>query len=151
MKLHRIHLKQVIPISMSEAWEFFSNPVNLSKITPPWLKLKVISDIPKSMHSGMIISYRITPMASISVLWVSEITHVEAPIYFVDEQRLGPFRFWHHQHMFREVGRNVEIQDIVHYAMPLGPIGEMVYSVSVHKKVDSIFDFRQKALERMLS
>jgi ligand-binding SRPBCC domain-containing protein len=151
MKLHRIHRKQVIPISMSEAWEFFSNPVNLSKLTPPWLNLKVISDIPKSMHSGMIISYRITPMASISVLWISEITHVEAPIYFVDEQRLGPFRFWHHQHMFREVGRNVEIQDIVHYAMPLGPIGEMVYSVSVHKKVDSIFDFRQKALERMLS
>jgi ligand-binding SRPBCC domain-containing protein len=151
MKLHRIHRKQVIPISMSEAWEFFSNPVNLSKITPPWLNLKVISDIPKSMHSGMIISYRITPMASISVLWISEITHVEAPIYFVDEQRLGPFRFWHHQHMFRLVGRNVEIQDIVHYAMPLGPIGKMVYSVSVHKKVDSIFDFRQKALERMLS
>jgi ligand-binding SRPBCC domain-containing protein len=151
MKPHRIHRKQVIPISMSEAWEFFSNPVNLSKITPPWLNLKVISDIPKSMHSGMIISYRITPMASISVLWISEITHVEAPIYFVDEQRLGPFRFWHHQHVFKEIGRNVEIQDIVHYAMPLGPIGEMVHSVSVHKKVDSIFDFRQKALERMLS
>jgi ligand-binding SRPBCC domain-containing protein len=150
MKLHRIHRKQVIPISISKAWEFFSNPENLSTITPSWLNLTVISDIPGSMHSGMIISYRITPMARVPTLWISEITHVNRPTYFVDEQRLGPFRFWHHQHMFKEVGRNVEIQDIVHYAMPLGPIGEMFYSISVGKKVDSIFDFRQKALERIL-
>jgi len=150
MKLHRIHRRQVIPISMTEAWAFFSNPVNLSKITPPWLNLTVISNIPRSMHSGMIISYRITPMASMSTLWISEITHVEAPIYFVDEQRLGPFRFWHHQHLFKEVGRDVEIQDIVHYAMPLGPIGEMVHAISVRKKVEAIFNFRQKALERIL-
>jgi ligand-binding SRPBCC domain-containing protein len=135
---------------MTEAWAFFSNPVNLSKITPPWLNLTVISDIPRSMHSGMIISYRIIPMASMSTLWISEITHVEAPIYFVDEQRLGPFRFWHHQHVFKELGRDVEIQDIVHYSMPLGPIGEMVHAISVRKKVEAIFDFRQKALERIL-
>jgi ligand-binding SRPBCC domain-containing protein len=151
MKLHRIHRRQVIPILITDAWEFFSNPVNLSKITPPWLNLTVISNIPRSMHSGMIISYRITPLTCMSTLWISEITHVEAPIYFVDEQRLGPFRFWHHQHVFKEVGRDVEIQDIVHYAMPLGPIGEMVYAISVRKKVEGIFDFRQKALERILS
>ena len=82
-------------------------------------------------------------------LWISEITHVEAPVYFVDEQRLGPFRFWHHQHVFKEVGRNVEMQDLVNYAMPLGPIGEMVHSVSVRKKIEAIFDFRQKALEQI--
>lgn len=98
----------------------------------------------------MIISYRITPMASMSALWISEITHVEAPVYFVDEQRLGPFRFWHHQHLFKEVGRNVEMQDLVNYAMPLGPIGEMVHAVSVRKKVEAIFDFRQKALGQIL-
>jgi ligand-binding SRPBCC domain-containing protein len=102
------------------------------------------------MYSGMIISYRVTPMASMSILWISEITHVEAPVYFVDEQRLGPFRFWHHQHVFKEVGRNVEMQDLVNYAMPLGPIGEMVHAVSVRKKVEAIFDFRQKALEQLL-
>jgi ligand-binding SRPBCC domain-containing protein len=151
MKLHQIHRKQMIPISIFEAWEFFSNPENLSTITPSWLNLTLISDIPRGMHSGMIISYRITPIVRVPTIWISEITHVNRPTYFVDEQRLGPFRFWHHQHVFKEVGRNVEIQDIVHYAMPLGPIGEMMYSISVRKKVDSIFDFRQKALERILS
>jgi ligand-binding SRPBCC domain-containing protein len=151
MKLHQIHRKQMIPISISEAWEFFSSPENLSTITPSWLNLTVISDLPRGMHSGMIISYRITPIVRMPTIWISEITHVNRPTYFVDEQRLGPFRFWHHQHVFKEVGRNVEIQDIVHYAMPLGPIGEMVYPISVRKKVDSIFDFRQKALERILS
>jgi ligand-binding SRPBCC domain-containing protein len=151
MKLHRIHRRQVIPISLTEAWTFFSNPENLSKITPPWLNLTVVSNIPSSMHSGMIISYRITPMVRVPTLWISEITHVNIPIYFVDEQRLGPFRFWHHQHLFKEVGRNVEIQDIVHYAMPLGTIGELVHAISVRKKVEAIFYFRQKALERILS
>jgi ligand-binding SRPBCC domain-containing protein len=150
MKLHRIHRRQVIPISIIEAWKFFSNPVNLSRITPPWLNLTVISDIPRSMHSGMIISYRITPLIRVPTLWISEITHVNMPTYFVDEQRLGPFRFWHHQHLFKEVGRNVEMQDLVNYVMPLGPIGEMVHTISMRKKVEAIFDFRQKALERIL-
>jgi ligand-binding SRPBCC domain-containing protein len=150
MKLHQIHRKQVIPISISEAWEFFSSPENLSTITPSWLNLTVISDLPRGMHSGMIISYRITPIVRVPTIWISEITHVEAPVYFVDEQRLGPFRFWHHQHVFKEVGRNVEMQDLVNYAMPLGPIGEMVHAVSVRKKVEAIFDFRQKALEQIL-
>jgi ligand-binding SRPBCC domain-containing protein len=135
---------------MTEAWAFFSNPMNLSKITPPWLNLKVVSDIPKSMHPGMIISYRITPLSCLPTIWISEITHVKTPTYFVDEQRLGPFQFWHHQHLFKEVGRNIEIEDIVHYAMPLGPIGEMAHVISVRKKVEAIFDFRKKALEQVL-
>ena len=135
---------------MTEAWEFFSNPLNLSKITPPWLNLKVTSDIPRNMHQGMIITYRIKPMAFMPTRWISEITHVKTPTYFVDEQRLGPFRFWHHQHLFKEVVRDVEIQDIVHYAMPLGPIGEMVHAISVRKRVEAIFDFRKTALEQIL-
>lgn len=135
---------------MTEAWEFFSNPLNLSKITPPWLNLKVTYDIPRNMYQGMIITYRIKPMAFMPTRWISEITHVKTPIYFVDEQRLGPFRFWHHQHLFKEVARDVEIQDIVHYAMPLGPIGEMVHAISVRKRVEAIFDFRKKALEQIL-
>ena len=102
MKLHQIHRKQVIPISISEAWEFFSSPENLSTITPSWLNLTVISDLPRGMHSGMIISYRITPIVRVPTIWISEITHVNRPTYFVDEQRLGPFRFWHHQHMLKK-------------------------------------------------
>ena len=150
MKLHRINRRQLIPISINKAWDFFSNPLNLSKITPPWLNFKVVSGIPQNMHSGMIITYRITPIAYIQTLWVSEITHVNTPTFFVDEQRIGPFRFWHHQHLFKEVGRDVEIQDIVHYAMPLWPVGEIVHSISVGKKVEAIFDFRSKALKRIL-
>ncbi len=150
MKLHRINRSQLIPISITEAWEFFSNPMNLSKITPPWLNFKVVSDIGQNIHSGMIISYRITPIAFMPTLWVSEITHVKIPTFFVDEQRMGPFRFWHHQHLLKEVGRDVEVQDIVHYAMPLRTVGEMVHSISVGKKVEAIFDFRSRAPERIL-
>jgi hypothetical protein len=77
MQLHRIDRRQLIPISITEAWEFFSNPMNLSKIKPPWLNFKVVSEIDQNMHSGMIITYQITPIAFMPTLWVSEITHVK--------------------------------------------------------------------------
>ena len=146
MKVHRILRRQMIPISMTAAWAFFSDPMNLSKITPPWLDFEVISDIPKKMHSGMIITYRITPLAGIPIFWISEITHVKTPTFFVDEQRIGPFRFWHHQHFFKETTQGAEMQDIVHYAMPYGPFGELVHGSFVRKKLEAIFDFREKTL-----
>jgi ligand-binding SRPBCC domain-containing protein len=136
---------------MDASWTFFSNPLNLSKITPPWLNFRVTSEAAAEIYPGMTITYRITPFAGIETTWVSEITHVNAPLYFVDEQRLGPFRFWHHQHLFTEVSRGTEMRDTVHYAMPLGPVGDLVLAGFVRRKVESIFDFRERTLERIFS
>ena len=94
----------------------------------------------------MIITYRITPLAGIPIFWISEITHVKTPTFFVDEQRIGPFRFWHHQHFFKETTQGTEIQDIVHYTMPYGPFGKVLHASFVRKKLEAIFDFREKTL-----
>jgi len=143
-------LKEVqrLPISLPEAWRFFSDPRNLPRITPPSLGLEVTSDLPGKMYPGMVITYRVRPIPGVRVGWVTEITHVLEPSLFVDEQRFGPYRFWHHQHHFREIEGGVEMEDIVHYALPLGTIGRVFGGPLVRRRLAEIFAFRRRFLVR---
>ncbi len=146
MKLHHLHRTQFLPISVEDAWQFFSSPHNLPAITPPWLNLKISEGVFDSMFPGMLIRYRLTPMFGWPITWVSEITHAKPPTYFVDEQRFGPYRFWHHQHHFRTVNEGVEMTDIVSYQLKFGPIGTLLHASLVKKRLKDIFDFRQQTL-----
>ncbi|MCP2501861.1 MAG: SRPBCC family protein [Deltaproteobacteria bacterium] len=139
---------QHLPISLPEAWSFFSDPRNLSRITPPSLGLEVTSDLPGVMYPGMIVTYNVRPIPWVSVGWVTEITHVREPVLFVDEQRFGPYRFWHHEHHFREVEGGVEMEDIVHYALPFGTIGRVFGGPLVRRRLEQIFSFRRRFLVR---
>lgn len=146
MSLQRLEMAQVVPITVEEAWRFFSNPAKLAAITPPWLGFKVTSPLPERMYPGLIVSYTVRPFLGIPVRWVTEITHVVEGRLFVDEQRMGPYRFWHHQHHFREVEGGVEVRDIVSYALPLGPVGGLLAPWLVAPRVREIFRYRRKAL-----
>jgi ligand-binding SRPBCC domain-containing protein len=148
MKPSALREVQRLPISLPEAWSFFSDPRNLPRITPPSLGLEVTSDLPGVMYPGMIITYRVRPIQWISVGWVTEITHVREPVLFVDEQRFGPYRFWHHEHHFREVEGGVEMEDIVHYALPFGTIGRVFGGPLVRRRLEQIFSFRRRFLGR---
>ncbi len=90
MKIFQHKTSQKLNISKNDAWEFFSNPANLSKITPSWLDFKVTSSVPEKMYAGLIITYIVRPLLNIPQTWVTEITHVNRPDYFADEQRFGP-------------------------------------------------------------
>lgn len=147
MKLERLSSSCVLPIGPAEAWEFFSDPRNLERITPPSLGIEITSDLPPRMHPGMIVAYKVRPLLGIPVRWVTEITHVREPHLFVDEQRFGPYRFWHHQHHFREVEEGVEVSDLVHYALPLGPLGRLLGGGTVRRQLGEIFAFRKAFLE----
>mgnify|MGYP000722411960 CR=1 FL=1 len=149
MNTYRINRLQILPISIETAWDFFSNPLNLSAITPPWLNFRVTSSVAGRMYPGMIITYQLTPVAGFPVNWVSEITHVREPMFFVDEQRIGPYRFWHHQHVFTPIDVGVEMTDIVHYQLPLGPVGRVFHNALVRKKLEAIFDYRRKVLRQL--
>jgi ligand-binding SRPBCC domain-containing protein len=131
------------------AWDFFSNPRRLAEITPPWLNFRVTSNLPEKMYAGMIIAYQIRPFGNIAVNWLSEITHVQEPFLFVDEQRSGPYRLWHHQHVFREITGGVEMTDLVHYALPYGVLGRMLHRLAIATRLGAIFDFRQARLEQI--
>ncbi|MGE4195110.1 MAG: hypothetical protein AB7E51_17130, partial [Pseudodesulfovibrio sp.] len=99
-----------------------------------------------SRSAGQVISYWLKPLFGVRTSWVTEITHVQEPVIFVDEQRLGPYAFWHHQHHFKESGCQTIVRDEVNYALPYGPLGSLVHAVWIRKKLKSIFEYRQKAL-----
>lgn len=145
---------------LDETWRFFSDPCNLARITPPWLGFVVTCD-PEPMYAGQVVTYTITPFPGLSRLrrqWVTEITHVRGPgdvrpgepLFFVDEQRLGPYRFWHHQHRFSAVEDGVRMEDILHYALPFGPLGSATHRLMVRRLLGSIFDYRRRTLETIM-
>jgi ligand-binding SRPBCC domain-containing protein len=142
-----LRYRQRLPVSLDAAWSFFSNPANLAAITPPWLDFRVTSEIPPEIYPGMIVTYRIRPLPGVCLSWVSEITHLEKPRFFIDEQRFGPYRFWHHQHHFSAVQGGVEIFDLVHYALPFSPLGNFFQPWMVGPRLEKIFSFRRQALE----
>ena len=149
MRLHRIEATQFLAIPLDEAWQFFSDPSRLPEITPPWLNLKPTSKLPSKMHPGLIVTYNVAPVPGVRVLWVTEITQVVDGALFVDEQRAGPYRFWHHQHHFRAVAGGTEMRDVIHYALPFGLAGDLLGRRTVRQKVEGIFEYRREALERI--
>jgi ligand-binding SRPBCC domain-containing protein len=149
--IKRLYREQILPISLQQAWDFFATPKNLNEVTPKELDFKILTELPERMYEGLIIQYRITPMVSIPVKWCTEITHIEDLKYFVDEQRQGPYKMWHHEHHFSQHKDGVLMKDILHYDIGLGIIGNLAGAMFVHKKVNEIFDFRYQALEKYFS
>lgn len=150
MKIFQYKTSQKLNISKNNAWIFFSNPANLSKITPDWLSFQVTSTLPEKMYAGLIITYLVRPMLNIPQTWVTEITHISEPDYFVDEQRFGPYKMWHHEHIFKETeDGKILMEDIVSYAVPFGFAGRLVNRFIISKKINEIFDYRRKVLEEM--
>ncbi len=150
MKIYQYKTSQKLNISKNDAWNFFSNPTNLSKITPNWLSFQVTSSLPEKMYAGLIISYTVKPLLNIPSSWVTEITHVNEQNYFVDEQRFGPYKMWHHEHIFKEADDgNILMEDIVSYAVPFGYLGRIVNSIIISKKINEIFEYRRIVLEKM--
>lgn len=144
--MHRLTTVQILPISLEKAWDFFSNPQNLAAITPAHMNLIPTSPLPSETYPGLMITYKVKPLLGIPLLWVTEITHVRDRAFFVDEQRFGPYRIWHHQHHFRPVQGGVEMTDIVDYKLPLGPLGVLMEKLLVGKMLKGIFEYRRQRL-----
>ena len=150
MKVYSFYREQAVPVDLKTAWDFFSSPENLPKITPPHMGFEITGNLkPEKMYAGQIISYIVKPLAGIPMRWVTEITHVRDHEFFVDEQRFGPYKFWHHQHHFREIPGGVLMTDIIHYAIPFGPLGSLANQLLVKKELEKIFSFRKKSLETL--
>lgn len=148
--IHHLHSTQTVHASIERVWDFFSDPRNLGKITPPELDFTVLTALPERVHPGMMIEYRVRPLLGIPVRWLTEITHVEPGSYFVDEQRVGPYRLWHHEHRFRQIdGGRIEMTDRVTYVLPLSPLGDIIHPFIVKPQLAKIFAFRTAAVERM--
>ena len=146
------HLKSIqkLPIGIKEAWDFFSNPQNLLQITPPFLNLKVTNEVfSEEVYPGQVMIYTVKPLLGIAMEWMTEITHVETGKMFVDEQRKGPYKLWHHQHHFKAIEGGVEMIDLVHYRLPLGVLGDLGQKWVVRNKLKEIFEYRYNKVNEL--
>ena len=139
---------QMVKADINKCWDFFSNPGNLANITPPEMNFNILFPNPMpSMYPGMIIRYLVSPLLKIRMEWITEITHVSKPNYFIDLQLKGPYKIWHHQHHFEVVGDEIKMTDIVTYVLPFGKIGELIAGAMVRRKINAIFEYRKKVIE----
>lgn len=140
---------QLLNTSISEAWNFFSDPENLSKITPGYMDFQITSGKPQKMYRGQMITYKVSPFPGIRANWVTEITQVSEGHYFVDEQRFGPYRMWHHEHHFEIGDEGILMRDRVSYKLPLGIVGRLAHFLLIKKQLAQIFTFREKFLNKL--
>ncbi|WP_316814332.1 SRPBCC family protein [Pedobacter heparinus] len=151
MKSYQLTFTQKIPVSLQETWDFFSSPMNLARITPAEMNFTVLSNPEhlEKMYPGMIINYMVSPLKGIRINWMTEITQVRKEEYFIDEQRFGPYKFWHHQHHFKEIDGGTEMNDILTYGLPMGIFGRMVNRLFVAGKLREIFNFREQKIQEL--
>ena len=152
MAVYTFARSQEITAALDDVWEFISSPKNLKRITPEYMGFDIITpNLPDKMYNGMIISYKVSPIFGIKLLWVSEIKHIREKKFFVDEQRFGPYKLWHHQHSIKATEKGVMMDDIINYQPPLAFLGGIANHLLIKKQLNEIFDYRKTKLEEIFS
>ena len=147
--IHYLHREQVIPAPMEAVWAYFCDPKNLNKITPSDMNFEIVQGGDAAMYEGQIIEYRVEFIRGVRSLWLTEIAHVREREYFVDDQRVGPYRFWYHEHIFEVVPNGTKMTDRVTYAIPFGILGDVVNTVWISRRLKNIFDFRKRKIAEL--
>jgi len=145
VRTHTFEREQHVHGTREEAFAFFGDALNLERITPPLLGFRVLSPSPIEMRAGTRIEYRLK-LRGLSLRWLTEIAVWEPPHRFVDVQLRGPYRLWHHTHSFEPQDAGVRMRDVVRYALPLGPLGELAHAAFVRRDLARIFDYRQRSV-----
>ena len=152
MSFTQIHREQLVKTDINTLWEFMSSPKNLETITPESMMFKITSkNKDEKMYPGMIITYIVSPLLKIKLTWMTEITQVKEKSFFIDEQRLGPYTMWHHQHIFKQTEEGILMKDIITYIPPFGIIGSIANLLFIKNKVNQIFDYRNKKINSIFN
>jgi len=147
MAYYQFTKHQLIEASLQDVWNFIATPLNLNKITPPSMGFEILTPhLPSKMYEGLMIQYRVKPLPFYTTEWVTEITHIKHGEYFVDEQRVGPYKIWHHEHRLRPAPQGVEMIDTISYQLPLNVLGKLGNHLIVKKRLNEIFEYRKKAI-----
>ncbi len=150
MALFQLYKTQKLDASVDELWDFISSPKNLKEITPDYMGFEITTpDLPEKMYTGMIIAYKVSPILNLKLTWVTEITHVEDKVFFIDEQRMGPYKLWHHQHRLAPQDRGVLMTDLVSYRPPMGFLGTIAKHLFIGKQLEDIFEYRRQKLDQI--
>ena len=147
--MYQLKRTQFIPADLETCWDFFCAPKNLAVITPDYMGFDVLTETPGKIYEGLMIAYKVKPLFGIPLNWVTEIKYVHEQLFFVDEQRSGPYKMWHHEHHFKAVEGGVEMTDIVSYQVPFGIFGKLAHVLMVRRKLEEIFAYRFQKVEEI--
>lgn len=149
---YKLYREQQLKCDLQTAWNFFSSPMNLSEITPKEMGFVVVSDLNQDeIAEGLIIDYFVSPILGIRLKWKTKITAVEKNKSFADFQVHGPYKYWNHFHEFIPNGNGVLMKDTVDYELPMGILGTVAHGIFVKRKLDQIFDYRYRVLEKLFN
>jgi ligand-binding SRPBCC domain-containing protein len=150
MKIYFLERKQIIPRSRSETFAFFSDAFNLERITPPFLRFRIVTPAPIKMEVGAVIEYRLALFGA-PIYWRTVIESWTPEESFVDSQIKGPYALWRHTHTFEEKGARMTLmQDLVEYSIPYGQLGRMAHGLFVERWLKTIFDYRAAMIARLM-
>lgn len=149
--MYQLKRKQLVKTDLRTCWDFFSSPKNLAVITPEKMKFTVLTEQPETMYEGLMIAYKVSPVLGIPLGWITEIKTVQDGAFFVDEQRKGPYKIWHHEHRFEVVEGGVLMTDIVSYTLPFGFLGKFAHWLFVRKQLEAIFEYRFNKVEELFA
>ncbi len=150
MHTYILEREQVVPLSRDETFAFFCDAFNLERITPPFLKFRIVTPSPIHMAAGTLIDYRLG-LYGISFSWRTMIETWQPNSKFVDTQLCGPYDLWHHTHTFEEIAPNRTLmRDRVLYRIPFGVFGRLAHWLFVRRCLEMIFDYRAKATAELL-
>jgi len=145
--MYQVYREQKLKCTKEELWDFISSPENLQRITPKEMGFQIVSaHLPEKMYPGMMISYKVSPIGGFRMNWVTEITQVESMEFFIDEQRVGPYRLWHHEHRLIQEDDGVLMTDLVSYLPPFGFLGRIANGLFIKKRLEAIFDYRERIM-----
>jgi len=148
MKFHTLRREQWVPRGVDEVFAFFSDARNLEELTPPWLKFRVLTPEQTRIQTGTELRYRLS-LHGIPVRWATEIRQWSPPHRFIDTQRRGPYRLWHHTHRFEARDGGTRMTDVVRYRMPFGILGTLMNALIVRSDVEKIFDYRRRRIDEL--
>jgi ligand-binding SRPBCC domain-containing protein len=148
---YTLHRQQFIPATIERVWDYFATPYNLNEMTPPDMAFEFIQGGDEPMYAGQIIAYKVMIVPGVRVRWLTQITHVEPGKRFIDEQRLGPYRLWIHEHRFEPQPNGVKMTDQVTYALPFGPLGDLTHALYVRHRLAYIFDYRREKVNALFA
>jgi ligand-binding SRPBCC domain-containing protein len=149
--MHQLYREQFIDTDIVTAWDFISSPKNLDAITPDDMAFEIVSELPEKMFDGQLIEYRVGIPVLGRQTWVSELKHIRPGHSFVDEQRIGPYKFWYHYHEISMHACGVRFVDRIHYVLPFGPLGAIAQQLYVKSQLRDIFDYREMAMHEQLN
>ncbi len=145
MRMHTLKREQRVARPLDEVFAYFARPENLERVTPPWMRMQFLTPSPIPMHAGSAIDY-VVRVHGVPMRWTTLITEYDPPHRFVDVQLRGPYSLWHHTHTFEKAGDDTIVRDAVRYAMPFGPLGEVVHALLVKRDIEAIFAYRVQAI-----